>query len=1115
MWRRFFDDQSSGASPLLTLALFSREFLSPLLVAVAVTIAAVTTAAAQGDGTSDEKPNVVMIVADDQSFRDFGFLGNDVVHTPHIDRLAARSARYPNGYVPMSVCRPSLATMLTGLYPHQHGIHFNHPPPGYSRMREMTAEQYHATRATTDRFIEHVSTIPGILSRHGYASLQTGKFWEGHYANAGFTHGMTTGRPTERLSPVTGTRQQRNGEWVAHGNGDAGLVIGRETMQPIFRFMEEQAGRQPFFVWYSPLLPHDPYDAAAEYERLALEKGTPPHLAAYYASIARFDRTVGELLEFLEAKNLLDTTLIIFVTDNGHRPDPARPTYPDVRAKLSQYEDGVRTPVLLRWDGRIEAGEHLAPVETIDLLPTILSAAGLSREITSRMQGRNLLPSAMGLEDLALTPVFGAIYPNDAATLGRPSRHVRGRWVRHGDFKLILPGSGPNPLPLALYDLSRDPGETTNLARSPEHAERIVRMTRLMDRWWPATWDHVAGHLIVHALVETFGSEDPAFRLEGGGMVTVEATGHINAGQGVAVLNEATGGTGDLSVIVAGLVDGDVLHRGRGNLDVLVAGRISGDVEGLGGGAHLVTVAPRGGITGTIRLGGARNEVRVDGATGRILYGKGGTATIAATGEVTGIGGEAIRSDAGDLDVTVAGMVTGDIEGRGDGEHRVTVEKSGRVAGTIRLAGAESAVTVAGTARDVALGQGGLVSVGEEGRLGADARGVAVESGSGALRVVLQAARGESAREAAKRLGGRMVEAGGEPEVVFRRTGEEARVLGRAGSKDSLPEGYVVPDGAYDLGVDTAPEGGVRFREGIAPRSRVYEALAPVLLGMNGLTGRQERREAPRNGRGAWARVESRHVGWTAARASMAGELEYDLHRHGVQAGVEAPLPYGEDVAVGVSLHHRQGTADVVRGGKLEVSGAGVGVSGTWRGGKAYLDVQGSTTWYETGMRSATRGKLKEGVSGFGYALGVEAGRRLGSGPVGDLGEVTVTPRMGLERSGVTLQDFRDAVDAQVSLGRAESLRGRVGMLAEVRRKRSRWFGSVDVEREFLEDEQRVRVSGTELATASEKRWLRLSAGGVQEWGDGRYALRGILGYAMSGRDNHELGGGLNLQMRF
>ena len=87
------------------------------------------------------RPNVVLIVSDDQSYRDFGFMGNDRVHTPHLDRLASQSARYPNGYVSMSVCRPSLATLLTGLYPHQHGIHFNHPPPGLKAMRSLTADQ--------------------------------------------------------------------------------------------------------------------------------------------------------------------------------------------------------------------------------------------------------------------------------------------------------------------------------------------------------------------------------------------------------------------------------------------------------------------------------------------------------------------------------------------------------------------------------------------------------------------------------------------------------------------------------------------------------------------------------------------------------------------------------------------------------------------------------------------------------------------------------------------------------------------------------------------------------------------------------------------------------------
>ena len=98
-----------------------------------------------------ERPNVVLILSDDQAYGDFGFMGNDQVQTPNLDRLASMSALYPNGYVPTSVCRPSLATLLTGLYPHQHGVHFNHPPPGLGRMRKLTAEGYRACRARAER----------------------------------------------------------------------------------------------------------------------------------------------------------------------------------------------------------------------------------------------------------------------------------------------------------------------------------------------------------------------------------------------------------------------------------------------------------------------------------------------------------------------------------------------------------------------------------------------------------------------------------------------------------------------------------------------------------------------------------------------------------------------------------------------------------------------------------------------------------------------------------------------------------------------------------------------------------------------------------------------------
>ena len=433
------------------------------------------------------RPNVVLILADDHAYRDFGFIGNPLVHTPHLDQLAAQSARYPRAYVPMSVCRPSLATLLTGLYPHQHGIHFNHPPPGLAAMRQMTAEAYRQTRSQSDYLIERVPTLPRILATAGYACLQTGKHWEGSYRTAGFTHGMTLGLPTARLGQVTGTRAQDNGQWVAHGNGDAGLVIGRETMLPIEEFIDQHAGQQPFFVWYAPFLPHAPFDAPPRFRQLVDDRQVPAELVPYYAEIARFDETVGQLMQMLTDRGLERQTLVLFISDNGFRPMADNPERHNHRSKLSEYEDGLRTPLLIRWPEVVVPGEHAQLVQSVDIVPTILSAVGLSAQCTDAMQGIDLMPSAQGRQRLPERPAFGAIYGNDAEVLEQPARHARGRWIRHGDYKLVVPGAAADPVPLQLYDLRRDPDEQYNLAGESQHQARQTEMTALLDQWWPAT----------------------------------------------------------------------------------------------------------------------------------------------------------------------------------------------------------------------------------------------------------------------------------------------------------------------------------------------------------------------------------------------------------------------------------------------------------------------------------------------------------------------------------------------------------------------------------------------------------------------------------------------------
>lgn len=449
-------------------------------------------------------PNVVVVLADDQSYRDFGFMGNEIAHTPNIDRLAAKSAVYTNGYVPMSVCRPSLATILTGLYPHQHGVHFNHPPPGLSVMRKMGAEEYHATRATAEHLVGKRPTIPRLLAKHGYVSFQAGKHWEGDYLNAGFTHGMTTGRPVEIEDWVRGTRPQTNGELVAHGNGDAGLAIGRVTMQPVFDFVDEHAGKKPFLLWFAPFMPHTPFDAGPEYYEPYRGKDVAEHIRPYYAEIARFDATVGQLLNYIEKAGLTGETLFVFASDNGFRPDEQKPARYNRRSKLSVGEDGIRTPILVRWDGHTTPGRHVRPVRAVDILPTILCAVGHPNDVPAEVDGISLMPSSVGYTMLVNKPAFGAIYPNDAQRLGDPASHVRGRWIRQENWKLIVPGDGPKPLEAAFYDLANDPLEERNLVTLAEHSETIAKLRKLLDEWWTPNQSPVARRVETQDKIESW-----------------------------------------------------------------------------------------------------------------------------------------------------------------------------------------------------------------------------------------------------------------------------------------------------------------------------------------------------------------------------------------------------------------------------------------------------------------------------------------------------------------------------------------------------------------------------------------------------------------------------------
>ena len=269
----------------------------------------------------DRPPNVVLIISDDQAWGDFGFMGSEEIETPHLDALAAESRVFPRGSVPTALCRASLATIITGLYPHEHEITGNDPPEGVDRARMLA-------------HIAAVDTLPELLGEAGYRSLQTGKWWEGECACGGFTEGMTHGDPT------------RGGR-----HGDVGLEIGRKTMAPITEFVDEcAADGTPFFLWYAPFLPHTPHDPPERLLARTRGPGVPETIAKYRAMCTWFDETCGALLAHLDEAGVAGDTLVVFVVDNGWIQRPDRRGYAP-RSKRSPYEAGVRTPILLRWPG--------------------------------------------------------------------------------------------------------------------------------------------------------------------------------------------------------------------------------------------------------------------------------------------------------------------------------------------------------------------------------------------------------------------------------------------------------------------------------------------------------------------------------------------------------------------------------------------------------------------------------------------------------------------------------------------------------------------------------------------------------------------------------------------
>ena len=416
------------------------------------------------------RPNVLLIVTDDQGYGDLGFHGNPDIHTPRLDALARESVRFRSFYV-SPVCSPTRASLMTGRYAYRTGV----------------------VDTFRGRSIMHPdeTTLAEMLSEAGYRTGIFGKWHLGDNApcrpiDQGFDESLVikgggvgqASDPSEggpgNFDPVL----QRNG----HPEPAKGFTTDLFTDATI-RFIEADRSR-PFFATLAYNAPHVPLDIPRE--DLAQLK-TDDATQRVYAMLSRVDANVGRVLDRLEALGLALNTIVIFLSDNG----PQQPRFnADLRdRKGTVHEGGIRVPCFIRWPDVFKAGREVEPMAAhIDLAPTILAACRVERPASVAFDGRDLLPLLKG--EACPWPgrnLFFQWHRGD-----RPEK-FRAFAARSEHYKIVQPlgvagnaNTNPPPLPghphIELYDIRNDPFERHDIAAG--RPDEVARLLRAYELWF-------------------------------------------------------------------------------------------------------------------------------------------------------------------------------------------------------------------------------------------------------------------------------------------------------------------------------------------------------------------------------------------------------------------------------------------------------------------------------------------------------------------------------------------------------------------------------------------------------------------------------------------------------
>lgn len=426
---------------------------------------------ARPGGGSARRPNIIVILTDDQGYGDVGRHGNPILKTPHLDRLHDESVRLTDFHV-SSTCAPTRAAILSGRHDFRNGI--TH------------------TIFERERMSLRTTTIAEVLRGAGY---RTGIFGKWHLGDEPAYRPDRRGFEETFIHGCGGIGQSYVGSCGdAPGNSYFNPVIlhngvFEETkgyctdvfFNRAMGWIREVKGR-PFLAFITPNAPHTPLDVPAEYEKLYAGK-VPPNTAKFFGMVQNIDDNLGRLLAMLEAEKLDRETLVIFMNDNGGTGGVPVWNAGMRGAKNTPYIGGTRAMSFWRWPGRLTPGERSNLTGHVDVFPTLAELAGvkLRGSLQAQVEGRSLVP---------LLQSASAAWPERIFV-----RHI-GRWpqgadprgfkygpvsVRNQRWQLVNPGR-ENARQWELYDLAADPGQKSNVAA--DHPQVVRQLEAAYDRWW-------------------------------------------------------------------------------------------------------------------------------------------------------------------------------------------------------------------------------------------------------------------------------------------------------------------------------------------------------------------------------------------------------------------------------------------------------------------------------------------------------------------------------------------------------------------------------------------------------------------------------------------------------